>query len=335
MLRTATLSKSRHTVRRFKNTKIEETEYILQDRRQCFGINILETGVAGFIERFGKLHRPAEYGLNYTIPLIETIRKVTLREVAVNINPQSSVTKDNVQVTTAGAVYFKVCDPQKACYATADLLGTIVIHAQSSMRSAVGLMELDTLFHNRSQLNEEILKSIQSAARDWGVDIYRYEITEVTPDQRVSEAMDSQSIAERKRRETSLKADAQRQHDITVSDGKRLSVVNEALAQQQKIILEAEANKQRVVLAAEAEKESRVLQAEAEAEAIAKIGNALKQHPDAAKYFLARDYLDNVSKMLPKSTVFLPKDIGDVSKLVATATSISQHITNTDEITKE
>jgi regulator of protease activity HflC (stomatin/prohibitin superfamily) len=82
-------------------------------------------------------------------------------------SPQSSVTRDNVQVVTAGAVYFRVYDAHKACYETADLLETIITHAQSSMRSAVGLMELDTLFHNRSSLNEEILKSIQSAAKDW------------------------------------------------------------------------------------------------------------------------------------------------------------------------
>jgi hypothetical protein len=45
--------------------------------------------------------------------------------------------------------------------------------------------------------------------------------------------------------------------------------------------------------------------------------------------------MDNVSKMLPKSTVFLPKDIGDVSKLVATATAIGKQITDGDQVMKE
>ena len=183
------------------------------------------------------------------------------------------------------------------------------------MRSAVGLMDLDTLFHDRSSLNHQILASIQPAALEWGIDILRYEITDVTPDARVSEAMDSQSIAERKRRETSLNADAQRQHDITVSDGQRTAVVNES-----------EANKRKVVLAAEAEAESVILRAGAEATSIAKVGEALRANPETAQYLLARDYMTNVAKMLPKSTVFIPNDIGDISKLVATATAISTKI---------
>jgi regulator of protease activity HflC (stomatin/prohibitin superfamily) len=302
---------------------VDYSKYVLASRKACFGFNIVKKGETGFIERFGKLNRNAEQGLNLTVPLIESIRRVTIREISVPIDPQSSVTKDNVQVMIAGAVYFKVSDPLKACYGTYDLLMAVVTHAQSSMRSAVGLIDLDTLFHDRSALNKAILESMQGAAKEWGVDILRYEITEVTPDKHVSQAMDSQSIAERKRRETALNADAQRQQDITVSDGKKQAVINEALAQQQKIILEAEGNKRRTVLAAEGDKESKLLAAEAEATAIAKIGEALTAHPNTAQYLLAKNYMENVAKMLPKGTVFLPKDIGNISTLVATATAIN------------
>lgn len=306
--------------------RVDYSKYVLANRKTCLGFNIVKKGEAGFIERFGKRDRIAEEGLNLTIPFVESIRRVTLREISVPIDPQSSVTKDNVQVMIAGAVYFRVSDPSKACYGTYDLLMSVVTHAQSSMRSAVGLIDLDTLFHDRSSLNKEILESMQSAAKDWGVDILRYEITEVTPDKHVSDAMDSQSIAERKRRETALNADAQRQQDITVSDGKKQAVINEALAQQQKIILEAEGNKQRVVLAAEGDQASKLLAAEAEAVAIAKIGTALTAHPNTAQYLLAKNYMENVAKMLPKGTVFLPKDIGNISTLVATATAINSEL---------
>ena len=65
------------------------------------------------------------------------------------------------------------------------------------MRAAVGFIELDALFHDRTTLNVKILESIQPAARDWGIDILRYEITNIVPDNKVSQAMDSRSIAER------------------------------------------------------------------------------------------------------------------------------------------
>lgn len=308
---------SRHKIPRTKTVEssIDYSKYVLRTHGLCGLFAIVHKGETAFIERFGKLNRNAEPGFCFTIPLIESIRTVTLREVPVPIDPQSSVTKDNVQVTTAGAVYFRVIDPNKACYETYDLLTSIVTHAQSSMRSAVGLIDLDTLFHDRSSLNKGILDSMKGAAKDWGIEILRYEITEVTPDARVSEAMDSQSIAERKRRETSLSADAQRQHDITVSDGKRQAVINES-----------EANKRKTVLAAEAEKESKLLHAEAEAISIEKIGTALRQNPETAQYLLAKDYMENMAKMLPKSTVFLTKDISDIAKLVSSATAISSEL---------
>lgn len=69
--------------------------------------------------------------------------------LSIPIEPQASITKDNVQVTTAGAVHFKVIDPEKALYDTYDLLMSVIVLAQSSMRLAVGLKELDTLNHDR------------------------------------------------------------------------------------------------------------------------------------------------------------------------------------------
>ncbi|CAH6420243.1 SPFH/Band 7/PHB domain protein [uncultured virus] len=309
---------------------VDYSRYLIRSKDICLGANIVEKSQAGFIERFGKLNRPARDGLNLTIPFIETIRRITMREFSIPIDPQRSTTKDNVQVETAGAVHFKVVDPEKACYETYDLLMSVVTHSQASMRSAVGLRDLDTLNHDRAGLNKDILSSIQPAALKWGVEILRYEITEVNPDPRVSEAMDAQSIAERKRRETILAAEAQRQHDITVSEGKRLATINEAEADKQKIILAAEADKESTLRAAEASKESTLMKAEADARSIEMIGEALRANPQTAQYLLAKDYMGNVSRMLPKSTVFLPDNIGDISKLVATATSISEKIKSSD-----
>lgn len=310
-----------------------------QIRQHKIGLffTIVGKGEQAYIERFGKLSRTADPGLHWTIPLIDTIRVVSLREMAVPIDPQSSVTKDNVQVKTSGAVYFKVVDPLKACYETYDLLNNIVTHSQSSMRSAVGLIDLDTLFHDRNALNTQILVGMKNAAKDWGVDVLRYEITEVSPDARVSEAMDAQSIAERKRRETLLNAEAQRQHDITVSEGHKQATINNAEAEKFKIVCEAESNKQRVILEAEANKEKILMEAKAiaarivmtahaEAEALDRIANVLPPNYDVGQYSLAKDYLDNVANKVPGSTVFMPHDITDVAKLVTMATTANRAI---------
>lgn len=45
-----------------------------------------------------------------------------------------------------------------------------------------------------------IRETLQSAADAWGINVKRYEITEITPDKQISEAMDRQAAAERIRR---------------------------------------------------------------------------------------------------------------------------------------
>lgn len=283
--------------------------------KPAFGINLINQGNAGFIERFGKKNRLAKVGFNFTIPVIESVKKINMKEIAYPIDPQSSVTKDNVQVKTSGAIYFKVIDPDKVCYEVDNLIQALEAHAQSAMRTAVGKIDLDTLFHNRNSLNNEVLQSMQNAAERWGVEIIRYEIAEVVPDKQVSAAMDSQSIAERKRRETLLNADAQRQHDISISEGKYQAIVNEA-----------KANKEQQIMQAEASGEQVRIQSEAEAESIKRIGEALRANPETAQYLLAQKYLKSISEMLPKSAVFVPKDITNIPQTVAVATSVYDHL---------
>merc|ERR1719199_570006 len=81
------------------------------------------------------------------------------------------------------------------------------MHAQSAMRSAIGELELDEILHNRAGLNTIIKGSLQEAAVAWGLEIRRYELTEITPDEEIRIAMDKQAAAERSRREQVLRAE--------------------------------------------------------------------------------------------------------------------------------
>jgi hypothetical protein len=72
------------------------------------------------------------------------------------------------------------------------------------MRAAIGEMELDQILHARAQLNQLIRSTVQEASVNWGIEIKRYEITEVLPDKHISEAMDKQAAAERERRKKVL-----------------------------------------------------------------------------------------------------------------------------------
>jgi regulator of protease activity HflC (stomatin/prohibitin superfamily) len=148
--------------------------------------NIVPQGHKFVVERFGKLHTIQDSGLFVAIPLVDSISYVVdMRERALDIPPQAAITRDNVSVEVSGNLFVRFFDAEKAAYGALNPLYSVTQHAQSAMRSAIGEMELDEILHNRARLNAMIRGSLQEAAEPWGLEIRRYEITEITPDQQV------------------------------------------------------------------------------------------------------------------------------------------------------
>ena len=64
------------------------------------------------LHRFKKFHKQLEPGLNFKIPLIDTIEYVhDMREQAVEISTQVAVTRDNVALHIDGVLFIEVKDP--------------------------------------------------------------------------------------------------------------------------------------------------------------------------------------------------------------------------------
>jgi regulator of protease activity HflC (stomatin/prohibitin superfamily) len=150
-------------------------------------LNIVPQGHKFVVERFGKLHTVQDSGLFLAIPFVDNISYVVdMRERALDIPPQSAITRDNVSVEVSGNLFVRFYDAERAAYGALNPLYSVTQHAQSAMRSAIGEMELDEILHGRARLNAMIRGSLQEAAEPWGLEIRRYEITEITPDQQVS-----------------------------------------------------------------------------------------------------------------------------------------------------
>ena len=164
-------------------------------------LNICSQGEKIVIERFGKLHSIQDSGWFIAIPLVDNLRfAIDMREKALSINPQSAITKDNVQVSVSGNLFCQFVDAEKAAYGSTNPIYAVRQHSQSAMRAAIGEMELDQILHARAQLNQVIKATVQEAAKAWGIEIRRYEITEILLDRFITESMDKQAAAERDRR---------------------------------------------------------------------------------------------------------------------------------------
>mmetsp|Transcript_21951 Transcript_21951/g.46154 ORF Transcript_21951/g.46154 Transcript_21951/m.46154 type:complete len:407 (-) Transcript_21951:89-1309(-) len=286
-------------------------------------LNIVPQGKRMVVERFGKLHAIHESGYFIAVPIVDRIAYVIdVRERAVDIVPQSAITRDNVSVEVSGNLFVRVVDPEKAAYGARNPLYAVMMHAQSAMRSAIGELELDEILHNRAGLNTLIKGSLQEAAVAWGLEVRRYELTEITPDERIRIAMDKQAAAERDKREQVLRAEGDKRRAELTSEGVKISLKNESEGKLIQITNEAEAEKIRLSKEAEGKAESIRIQAEAQAEAIEMIANQLSKvgGHEAAALALAKEYVQMYGEMGSKSnTMFFQEKAGDAQSLVVQA----------------
>jgi regulator of protease activity HflC (stomatin/prohibitin superfamily) len=90
-------------------------------------------------------------------------------------------TKDNVSISIDGVLYLKIVDPIRASYGVENPIYAIMQLGQTTMRSELGKITLDKTFEERDMLNENLVKAINEAATDWGLQCMRYEIRDILP----------------------------------------------------------------------------------------------------------------------------------------------------------
>ena len=201
------------------------------------------------VEQLGKYHKTMKAGVNFKIPVIQTIRsRVNLKEHIHDFPPQSVITKDNVTMMIDTVVYCKVFDSYKNTYMIQNGVDAIEKITATTLRNIVGTMELDELLTARDKINGHLLKEVDEATDVWGIKITRIEIKDIIPPAEIKEAMDRQMKAEREKRATILEAEAIRQRDITVAEGKRDAMLMEAEAKAKSIELVAKAEAEAVKL---------------------------------------------------------------------------------------
>eukprot|EP00730_Choanoeca_flexa_P017342 TRINITY_DN8337_c0_g1_i2.p1 TRINITY_DN8337_c0_g1~~TRINITY_DN8337_c0_g1_i2.p1 ORF type:complete len:352 (+),score=73.26 TRINITY_DN8337_c0_g1_i2:61-1116(+) len=231
------------------------------------GINFVPQQEAWVIERFGKFHSILEPGLRLLVPFIDDIKYVhSLKELVVEIPNSAAITQDNVTLHLDGVLYVKITDAYKASYGVEDPEFAVAQLAQTTMRSEMGKMSLDTVFRERQLLNEAIVEAINSAAVPWGVTCFRCEVRDIQLPDKVVEDMQRQVSAERKKRAAVLESEGQREAAINVADGSKSAV-----------ILASEANQMEAANQARGEAEAILTKARATAQAIETIAKAIEQ----------------------------------------------------------
>ena len=149
------------------------------------------------IERLGKFHAVLFAGFHILIPFIDAVAyRRSLKEDVLDVPKQTCITRDNVSVEIDGVLYLQVVNPEKSAYGISDYMFGSVQLAQTALRCAIGKLELDRTFEERSTINQEVISALDAATAPWGIKVLRYEIRDITPPSGVMEAMEKQMRAE-------------------------------------------------------------------------------------------------------------------------------------------
>lgn len=288
------------------------------------GILFVPQQEAWIVERMGKFHKILDPGVNFLIPLIDRVKYLqSLKEIVIDIPEQSAITKDNVGLRLDGVLYLKIFDPYKASYGVDDAEHAISQLAQTTMRSELGKIVLDSVFKERESLNVSIVESINKAANAWGIDCLRYEIKDVKLPEKVQEAMQMQVEAERRKRAAILE-----------SEGSREASINKAEGVKQSKILVSEAQQLEQINEAMGEAEALMKIAKAKADAVKLMSEALseKKGDQSASLFLAQQYVEEFGKLAKtNNTVIMPADVSNVNSMVVQALSIYKNLNKANE----
>ncbi len=196
------------------------------------GVRIVPQGYKWIVQRLGKYHQTLEPGLNIIIPYVDSVAyKVTTKDIVLDIPSQEVITRDNVVIIANAVSYINIVHPERAVYGIEDYEYGIRNLVQTSLRSIIGEMDLDSALSSRDQIKAQLKLAISEDISDWGITLKTVEIQDINPSSTMQMAMEEQAAAERQRRATVTRADGQKQAAILEADGRLEASRRDAEAQ--------------------------------------------------------------------------------------------------------
>jgi regulator of protease activity HflC (stomatin/prohibitin superfamily) len=175
----------------------------------ALSIRVVQQYERGVQFRLGRLHGVREPGLRLIIPVVDRLRKVSLRTVTMPIQSQGIITKDNVSIDVAGVAYFHVVDPVKSVVAIEDVQVAINQIAQTTLRNVVGQHTLDQTLAATDTINSDIREILDRTTTEWGLVVTLVELKDITLPETMKRAMAREAEAEREKRAKIIAAEGE------------------------------------------------------------------------------------------------------------------------------
>ena len=173
-------------------------------------VRILAQYERGVQFRLGRVKDgPRGPGLIFIIPLIDHVRRVSLRIVTMPIQSQGIITRDNVSVDVSAVAYYRVEDAVRSVVAIENVAAAIDQIAQTTLRAVVGRHTLDETLSETETINRNIREILDVQTEEWGVKVTTVELKDIQLPDSMQRAMARQAEAEREKRAKIIAAEGE------------------------------------------------------------------------------------------------------------------------------
>ncbi|MBX9586242.1 MAG: slipin family protein [Gammaproteobacteria bacterium] len=181
-------------------------------------IRVIKQFERGVVLTFGRFWGIKAPGLRLLIPGVQTMVRIDLRTVVMDIPSQDVILRDNVSARVNAVLYFRVVDPEKAYLQVQNYYEATNQLAQTTLRSVLGQHELDDVLSERDKLNADIQKILDSQTDAWGIKVGIVEIKHIDIDESMIRAIAKQAEAERERRAKVIHAEGELQASAKLAE---------------------------------------------------------------------------------------------------------------------
>ena len=175
----------------------------------ALSIRVVTQYEKGVLFRLGRVKDVREPGLRFIIPVIDRLRKVSMRIVTMPIQSQGIITRDNVSVDIAAVAYFRVVDAVKSVVVIENVGAAIDQIAQTTLRNVVGQHTLDETLADTEVINANIRQILDVITLEWGVEVTLVELKDIQLPDSMKRAMARQAEAEREKRAKIIAAEGE------------------------------------------------------------------------------------------------------------------------------
>jgi regulator of protease activity HflC (stomatin/prohibitin superfamily) len=192
------------------------------------GIKIDREYERGVIFRLGRLNGVKGPGMYWIVPFIDQKAQVDVRTKTVDIEPQETVTADSVTIRVNAVLYYRIIDASKAINKVENYQLAVYQTALTTLRNVVGQNILDDVLQNRDKINIKVQEIVDEITEPWGIVIERVEMKDVEIPSSMQRAMAKEAEAIREKRARLIKAAAEQEASIKLSEASKMIIENPA-----------------------------------------------------------------------------------------------------------